>query len=141
MFHFFLLNHFRILYRGLLKSLTALYGSLFALLQEVSKIEPRPFIKGFVFPAAINEFLGTSYSGIEKQIPKAFVKKKDRLGWMNKRFRVSKAHASIPSAVKKKAIGVHDSVDIGKPVVVRRTNQGKILQSLRVQSYACLLLH
>ncbi|KAJ6662234.1 hypothetical protein lerEdw1_012397 [Lerista edwardsae] len=112
---------FLILYRGLLKSLTALYGSLFALLQEVSKIEVRPFIKGFVFPAAINEFLGTSYLGIEKKIPKAFVKKKDRLGWMNKRFRVSKAaswtQASIPSAVKNKAIGVQDSVDIGKPVV------------------------
>lgn len=106
------------------------------MLQEVSKIELKPYIKGFVFPAAINEFLGTSYSEIEKKIPKAFAKKKDRTGWMNKRFQGNKAAscilASIPSAVKMKVMDADDSADIGKPVVVRRTNKGKILQSLRV---------
>ncbi|XP_066478151.1 nucleolus and neural progenitor protein isoform X2 [Tiliqua scincoides] len=118
-----------ILYRGLLKSLSVLYGSLFALHQEVSKIELKPYIKGFVFPAAINEFLGTSYSGIGKKIPKAFAKKKDRIGWMNKRFQASKAasctQASVPSTVRKQAMDADDGVDIGKPVVFRRTIQGR----------------
>ncbi|XP_066478152.1 nucleolus and neural progenitor protein isoform X3 [Tiliqua scincoides] len=124
-----LLSRLWILYRGLLKSLSVLYGSLFALHQEVSKIELKPYIKGFVFPAAINEFLGTSYSGIGKKIPKAFAKKKDRIGWMNKRFQASKAasctQASVPSTVRKQAMDADDGVDIGKPVVFRRTIQGR----------------
>ncbi|XP_062982992.1 nucleolus and neural progenitor protein isoform X1 [Elgaria multicarinata webbii] len=120
-----LLSRLWILYRGVLKSLGSLYKSLFELLQEVSKIQPRPYIKGFAFPSEINEFLGAPYLEIKKKMPKALVMKKARSGWMNRLFSGSKAgsfSATVPTRVRKKMRGAQKTVDIGKPVLANRTN-------------------
>ncbi|XP_053162277.1 nucleolus and neural progenitor protein isoform X2 [Hemicordylus capensis] len=124
-----LLSRLWILYRGVLKSLSSLYESLFELLQEVSKIEPRPYIKGFAFPSEINEFLGTTYSEIKEKMPKAFVTKKAE--WMNKLFPGGKTtlqtralvRTAAPTRARKKTMSARNITDIGKPVLAKRTNQ------------------
>ncbi|XP_054829649.1 nucleolus and neural progenitor protein isoform X2 [Eublepharis macularius] len=121
-----LLSRLWILYRGVLKSLSSLYESLFELLQEVSKSQPRPYIKEFAFPSEINEFLGTAYLEIKKKMPKAF-QKKAKTAWMTRLFSVSNTqasvHARVPSAVKNKATNAQNPLDIGQPVLINRTNQ------------------
>ncbi|XP_060090610.1 nucleolus and neural progenitor protein [Heteronotia binoei] len=118
-----LLSRLWILYRGVLKSLSSLYESLFELLQEVSQSQPRPYIKEFAFPSKINEFLGTDYLEIQKKMPKAF-KKKTETSWLSKRFSVSKARklvrAAVPSRLTNKML---KSLDVGQPVQINRTNQ------------------
>ncbi|XP_015266789.1 PREDICTED: protein nepro homolog [Gekko japonicus] len=118
-----LLSRLWILYRGVLKSLSSLYESLFELLQEVSQSQPRPYIKEFAFPSAINEFLGTAYLEIQKKMPKVF-KEKAKKSWINQLFSVRKArksvHATVPSGVTNKVL---KSLDVGQPVQINRTNQ------------------
>lgn len=122
-----LLKKIRILYRGVLKSLSYLYKSLFELLQEVSQSQPRPYIKEFAFPSEITEFIGTACLEIQKKMPKAF-KKKAKTSWISKLFPVSKARksvrAAVPSGVTNK---VPKSLDIGQPVRINRTNKGNSL--------------
>ncbi|XP_016848082.2 nucleolus and neural progenitor protein isoform X1 [Anolis carolinensis] len=125
-----LLSRLWLLSRGVLKSLSSLYNILFELHREVSEIQPSPYIKGFAFPPEINEFVGTSYSEIKKKMPRAFVMKKARSGWMNKLFAASKATsqsqletAAGPTAVGGKMRNSQNAVDIGKPVLVNRTNR------------------
>ncbi|XP_061484292.1 nucleolus and neural progenitor protein isoform X2 [Rhineura floridana] len=121
-----LLSRLWILYRGVLKSLSSLYMSLFKLLQEVTKTQPRPYIKGFAFPSEIYEFLGTTYSEIKKKMPKAFVMKKAGTGWMDRLFVVNKTVSQASSAgvpTRKKRRKAQNTIDIGKPVVVNRTKQ------------------
>ncbi|KAH0625024.1 hypothetical protein JD844_033037 [Phrynosoma platyrhinos] len=132
-----LLSRLWLLYRGVLKSLSSLYKILFELYQEVSEIQPRPYIKGFAFPSEINEFLGTPYLEIKKKMPRAFVMKKAGSGWMNRLFGVSKTTsqsqlvtAARPTKVRRKIRSSQNAVDIGKPVLVNRTNRdlGKELE-------------
>ncbi|XP_007426011.1 nucleolus and neural progenitor protein [Python bivittatus] len=129
-----LLSRLWILYRAVLKNLSALYKDLFELLQEVAKMHQRPYIKGFVFPSEINDFLGTSSLEIKKKMPKAFIEKKAGTGWMNTFFSVKKTtsqsqilSAVVPPAVRKKKKkrrkGTQNTSDIGKPVLINRTNQ------------------
>ncbi|KAJ7320295.1 hypothetical protein JRQ81_019806 [Phrynocephalus forsythii] len=125
-----LLSRLWVLFRGLLKSLSSLYKSLLELLQEVSEIQPRPFIKGFAFPSDILEFLGTSASEIKKKMPKGFVIKKAGSGWMNRWFTVSKTasqslavNAAVPTKGRKKMRNSQNTVDLGTPVLVKRTNR------------------
>lgn len=132
----FFLYYSRILYEAVLKKLSTLYKDLFELLQEVAKIHQRPYIKGFVFPSEINYFLETSYLEIKKKMPKAFIERKTGTGWINTLFSVQKtiSHSqnlsiAVPPAVrkkkKKKRKGTQNTSDIGKPVLINRTNQGK----------------
>uniref|UniRef100_A0A8D0BDY1 Nucleolus and neural progenitor protein n=1 Tax=Salvator merianae TaxID=96440 RepID=A0A8D0BDY1_SALMN len=125
-----LLSRLWILYRSMLKSLSSLYKSLFELLQEVSKIQPRPYIKGFSFPSEIHEFLGIPYVEVKKKMRKAFVMKKVGTGWMNRLFSVSNTvsqpqalSGTVPTRIRKKPRDNQDTVDIGKPVLIKRTNQ------------------
>ncbi|XP_060626744.2 nucleolus and neural progenitor protein isoform X1 [Anolis sagrei] len=125
-----LLSRLWLLYRGVLKSLCSLYKILFELHREVSEIQPSPYIKGFAFPPEINEFLGPSYSEIKKKMPRACVMKKAGSGWMNKLFAASKATsqsplatAASPTTVNRKMRSSQNAVDIGKPVLINRTNR------------------
>ncbi|KAF7250805.1 Nucleolus and neural progenitor protein [Varanus komodoensis] len=114
-----------ILFKGVLKSLGSLYKSLFELLQEVSNMQPRPYIEGFAFPSVINEFLGAPYSEIKKKMPKALVMKKAGTGWLNRLFSGSKPGSlstAVPKRVMKKMRRAQNNTDIGKPVLVNRTN-------------------
>ncbi|XP_013918889.1 PREDICTED: uncharacterized protein C3orf17 homolog [Thamnophis sirtalis] len=131
-----LLSRLWILYGAVLKKLSTLYKDLFELLQEVAKMHQRPYIKGFVFPSEINDFLETSYLEIKKKMSKSFIERKAGTGWINTLFSVPKtiSHSqnlsvAIPPAVrkkkKKKRKGTQNSSDIGKPVLINRTNQGK----------------
>ncbi|XP_077198117.1 nucleolus and neural progenitor protein isoform X2 [Paroedura picta] len=117
-----LLSRLWILYKAVLKSICSLYESLFELLEEVSQIQPRPYIKELAFPSDINEFLGTAYLEIQKKMPKAF-KKKGKTSWLSKLFSASKARKSVcatdPSRVTNK---VPTSLDVGQPVRINRTN-------------------
>ncbi|XP_034267777.1 nucleolus and neural progenitor protein isoform X1 [Pantherophis guttatus] len=130
-----LLSRLWILYEAVLKKLSTLYKDLFELLQEVAKIHQRPYIKGFVFPSEINYFLETSYLDIKKKMPKAFIERKTGTGWINTLFSVQKTishplnlSVAVPPAVrkkkKKKRKGTQNTSDIGKPVLINRTNQG-----------------
>nr|XP_034970924.1 nucleolus and neural progenitor protein isoform X2 [Zootoca vivipara] len=104
---------------------------LFELLREVSETHPRPYIKGFDFPSDIYEFLGTTYSEIEKKMSnKTFVMKKAGPGWMTRLFPGSKAvsqshalSAAVPTKVRKKVMNAQKTIDIGKPILIKRTNQ------------------
>ncbi|XP_042312660.1 nucleolus and neural progenitor protein isoform X2 [Sceloporus undulatus] len=124
-----LLSRLWLLYRGVLKSLSSLYKILFELYREVSEIQPRPYIKGFAFPSEIHEFLGTPYLEIKKKMPRAFVMKKAGSGWMNRLFAGSKTSqsqlvtAAGPTTVRRKMRSSQNTIDIGKPVLVNRTNQ------------------
>ncbi|XP_078246072.1 nucleolus and neural progenitor protein isoform X2 [Pogona vitticeps] len=125
-----LLSRLWILFRGLLKTLSSLYKSLLELLQEVSEIQPRPYIKGFAFPSDINEFLGTPASEIKKKMPRGFVIKQAGSGWMNRLFTVRKTApqslaltAAAPARVRKKMRSSQNTLDIGTPILVKRTNQ------------------
>ncbi|XP_026537579.1 nucleolus and neural progenitor protein [Notechis scutatus] len=129
-----LLSRLWILYGAVLQKLSMLYKDLFELLQEVAKMHQRPYIKEFVFPSEINDFLETSYLEIKKKMPKAFIERKAATGWINTLFSVHKTvshsqnlSAAVPPAVrkkkKKKRKGSQNTYDIGKPVLIKRTNQ------------------
>lgn len=130
---------FRILFRGLLKRLSSLYKNLLELLQVVSEIQPKPYIKGFAFPSDINEFLGTPASEIKKKMPKGFVIPKAGSGWMDRWLTGSKVasqslavNSAAPARVRKKMRTSQNTVDIGTPVLVKRTSQGNRQGSLHL---------
>ncbi|KAG8136764.1 hypothetical protein E2320_005320 [Naja naja] len=129
-----LLSRLWILYGAVLQKLSTLYKDMFELLEEVAKMHQRPYIKGFVFPSEINDFLETSYLEIKKKMPKGFIERKAGTGWINTLFSVNKTishsqnlSAAVPPAVrkkkKKKRKGSQNIYDIGKPVLIKRTNQ------------------
>uniref|UniRef100_A0A8C6VQ38 Nucleolus and neural progenitor protein-like N-terminal domain-containing protein n=1 Tax=Naja naja TaxID=35670 RepID=A0A8C6VQ38_NAJNA len=76
----------RLWYVCLLIFLFTLYKDMFELLEEVAKMHQRPYIKGFVFPSEINDFLETSYLEIKKKMPKGFIERKAGTGWINTLF-------------------------------------------------------
>ncbi|XP_038246849.1 nucleolus and neural progenitor protein isoform X3 [Dermochelys coriacea] len=124
----------KILYRCVLQSLISLYGVLSGLLQEVSRTQQMPYIKGFTFPSEITEFLGPLYLEIKKR-PKVLATKK-ATGWLNKLFtgpavasRCSKERGlAAPTRGSKKMTSIQRPIDIGKPVSVKRSNKGKQLE-------------
>ncbi|KAM9172607.1 nucleolus and neural progenitor protein isoform 2-T2 [Pangshura tecta] len=128
-----LLSRLWILYRCVLQSLISLYGVLSGLLQEVSRTQQMPYIKGFTFPSEITEFLGPLYLEIKKR-PKVLATKK-ATGWLNKLFagpavasRCSNERGpAAPTRCGKKMTNIQHPIDIGKPVLVKRANRGKQL--------------
>ncbi|XP_034267782.1 nucleolus and neural progenitor protein isoform X2 [Pantherophis guttatus] len=75
------------------------------------------------------------YLDIKKKMPKAFIERKTGTGWINTLFSVQKTishplnlSVAVPPAVrkkkKKKRKGTQNTSDIGKPVLINRTNQG-----------------
>ncbi|CAM4462376.1 nucleolus and neural progenitor protein [Lepidochelys kempii] len=128
-----LLSRLWILYRCVLQSLISLYGVLSGLLQEVSRTQQMPYIKGFTFPSEITEFLGPLYLEIKKR-PKVLATKK-ATGWLNRLFtgpavasRCSKERGlAAPTRGSKKMMSIQRPIDIGKPVLVKRSNKGEQL--------------
>ncbi|XP_004475638.2 nucleolus and neural progenitor protein isoform X2 [Dasypus novemcinctus] len=128
-----LVSRLWVLYKDILKRLISLYGPLFGLLQEVSRIQSMPYFKNFIFPSDIAEFLGEPYfEVIKKKMPTAFVAKGiTRL--LNKLFltkeqslRSSKeTFLRLTKKAKQMKIEKQNNVDLGQPVRKKKVFQEK----------------
>ncbi|KAK2091952.1 hypothetical protein P7K49_031236, partial [Saguinus oedipus] len=115
---------FLVLYKGVLKRLILFYETLFGLLQEVSRIQPMPYFKGFTFPSDIVEFLGEPFFEVfKKEIPTAFAAR-GITKWLNKLFLISE---QSPQAIEETLLGIsknaeqmkintQNNEDLGQPV-------------------------
>ncbi|XP_007181988.1 nucleolus and neural progenitor protein isoform X2 [Balaenoptera acutorostrata] len=119
-----LVSRLWVLYKDVLKRLVSLYEPLFGLLQEVSRIQPLPYFKGFTFPSDIAEFLGEPYFEIfKKKMPTAFAAK-GVTKLLNKLFltkeRSQRSSEEPLLGISKKAkqmkINIQNNVDLGQPV-------------------------
>lgn len=54
----------RVIFRGILVGLSALYPKLLKLLREVADTQPMPFLKDFSLPADMTQFLGPSVASL-----------------------------------------------------------------------------
>ncbi|XP_028360383.1 nucleolus and neural progenitor protein isoform X2 [Phyllostomus discolor] len=126
-----LVSRLWVLYKGVLKRLISLYGPLFGLLQEVSRIQPLPYFKDFVFPSDIVEFLGQPYFEVfKKNMPAAFAAK-GVTKLLNKLFLTKEQSLRcseetllrISKKTKQMKINLQNNVDLGEPV-----NNKKILK-------------
>uniref|UniRef100_A0A5F4WKT5 Nucleolus and neural progenitor protein n=1 Tax=Callithrix jacchus TaxID=9483 RepID=A0A5F4WKT5_CALJA len=116
--------YFQVLYKGVLKRLILFYETLFGLLQEVSRIQPKPYFKDFTFPSDIVEFLGEPFFEVfKKEIPTAFAAR-GITKWLNKLFLISE---QSPKAIEETLLGIsknaeqmkinrQNNEDIGQPV-------------------------
>uniref|UniRef100_A0A8C5KBF7 Nucleolus and neural progenitor protein-like N-terminal domain-containing protein n=1 Tax=Jaculus jaculus TaxID=51337 RepID=A0A8C5KBF7_JACJA len=114
----------RVLYKGVLKKLISLYEPLFALLQEVSRIQPMSYFKDFAFPSDVTEFLGQPYLEVFKEkMPTAFAAK-GVTKLLNKLFLVKEQPRvyregtlrGISKIAKQMEINLQNTVDLGQPV-------------------------
>ncbi|XP_023420651.1 nucleolus and neural progenitor protein isoform X2 [Cavia porcellus] len=119
-----LVSRLWILYKDVLRRLISLYEPLFALLQEVSRIQPMPYFKDFTFPSDIAEFLGqpcleifkkkkpTAFAakGVIKLLNKLFLKKEQSPGSSEDSL------LRISQEAKQTKISVQSKVDLGQPV-------------------------
>nr|KAF6475407.1 nucleolus and neural progenitor protein [Rousettus aegyptiacus] len=114
----------KVLYKGVLKRLISLYGPLFGLLHEVSRIQPLPYFKDFTFPSDIAEFLGQPYCEVfKKKMPTAFAAK-GVTKFLNKLFLTKEQSPRcseesllrISKKDKQMKINVQNNVDLGQPV-------------------------
>ncbi|XP_072470097.1 nucleolus and neural progenitor protein isoform X2 [Notamacropus eugenii] len=116
-----------VLYKDALKKLVSLYKPLFRLLQEVSRIQPMPYFKNFIFPAELKEFLGEAYldvikkkveaKGVTKLLNKLFLAKEKS----NKS--IEEIALEVPQKAKQMKIKITDNVDLGKAVKKRKTHR------------------
>ncbi|KAB1283453.1 Nucleolus and neural progenitor protein [Camelus dromedarius] len=113
-----------VLYKDVLKRLISLYEPLFGLLQEVSRIQPLPYFKGFTFPSDIAEFLGEPYFEVfKKKMPIAFAAK-GVTKLLNKLFLTKEQSQRsseetllrISKKSKQMKIDIQNNVDLGQPV-------------------------
>uniref|UniRef100_A0A8B9W8C3 Nucleolus and neural progenitor protein n=1 Tax=Bos mutus grunniens TaxID=30521 RepID=A0A8B9W8C3_BOSMU len=114
----------KVLYKDVLKRLVSLYEPLFGLLQEVSRIQPLPYFKGFTFPSDIVEFLGEPYFEVfKKKMPTAFVAK-GVTKLLNKLFLTKEQSQRsgeetllrISEKAKQMKINIQNHMDLGQPV-------------------------
>uniref|UniRef100_A0A8C6E382 Nucleolus and neural progenitor protein n=1 Tax=Moschus moschiferus TaxID=68415 RepID=A0A8C6E382_MOSMO len=114
----------KVLYKDVLKRLVSLYEPLFELLQEVSRIQPLPYFKGFTFPSDIVEFLGEPYFEVfKKKMPTAFVAK-GVTKLLNKLFLTKEQSQKsgeetllrISEKAKQMKISIQNNMDLGQPV-------------------------
>ncbi|XP_029070961.1 nucleolus and neural progenitor protein isoform X1 [Monodon monoceros] len=119
-----LVSRLWVLYKDVLKRLVSLYEPLFGLLQEVSRIQPLPYFKGFTFPSDIAEFLGEPYFEIfKKKMPTAFAAK-GVTKLLNKLFLTKEQSQRsseetllrISKKAKQMKINFQNNVDLGQPV-------------------------
>ncbi|XP_036705379.1 nucleolus and neural progenitor protein isoform X2 [Balaenoptera musculus] len=119
-----LVSRLWVLYKDVLKRLVSLYEPLFGLLQEVSRIQPLPYFKGFTFPSDIAEFLGEPYLEIfKKKMPTAFAAK-GVTKLLNKLFLTKEQSQrsseepllGISKKAKQMKINIQNNVDLGQPV-------------------------
>ncbi|XP_070322020.1 nucleolus and neural progenitor protein isoform X2 [Odocoileus virginianus] len=119
-----LVSRLWVLYKDVLKRLVSLYEPLFGLLQEVSRIQPLPYFKGFTFPSDIVEFLGEPYFEVfKKKMPTAFVAK-GVTKLLNKLFLTKEQSQRsgeetllrISEKAKQVKINIQNNMDLGQPV-------------------------
>ncbi|KAB1283448.1 Nucleolus and neural progenitor protein [Camelus dromedarius] len=119
-----LVSRLWVLYKDVLKRLISLYEPLFGLLQEVSRIQPLPYFKGFTFPSDIAEFLGEPYFEVfKKKMPIAFAAK-GVTKLLNKLFLTKEQSQRsseetllrISKKSKQMKIDIQNNVDLGQPV-------------------------
>ncbi|XP_010851064.1 PREDICTED: uncharacterized protein C3orf17 homolog isoform X1 [Bison bison bison] len=119
-----LVSRLWVLYKDVLKRLVSLYEPLFGLLQEVSRIQPLPYFKGFTFPSDIVEFLGEPYFEVfKKKMPTAFVAK-GVTKLLNKLFLTKEQSQRsgeetllrISEKAKQMKINIQNNMDLGQPV-------------------------
>ncbi|KAM4906124.1 nucleolus and neural progenitor protein [Sylvia borin] len=128
-----LLSRLWIQYRCVLQTLTSLYGALSTMLHLVSEIQQTPYIKGFIFPSDISDFLGVNISSEAKKQKALMFTTKKSTSWMKKLFspmpeavsKVGKKRKSetCTSAIKNHSISC--AMDIGETVVVPTARRGK----------------
>ncbi|XP_012884031.1 PREDICTED: uncharacterized protein C3orf17 homolog isoform X2 [Dipodomys ordii] len=114
----------KVLYKAVLRRLMSLYEPLFGLLQEISRIQPMPYFKNFIFPSNIAEFLGQPYLEIfKKKMPKAFLSKGvnkllDKLFLTKEKLPKSGEDTSLKTCKTSKQMkaNIQDNVDLGQPV-------------------------
>ena len=125
----------RVLYKDVLKKLVSLYEPLFGLLQEVSRIQPLPYFKGFTFPSDIVEFLGEPYFEVfKKKMPTAFVAK-GVTKLLNKLFLTKEQSQRsgeetllrISEKAKQMKINIQNNMDLGQPVKSKKILKGNLL--------------
>ncbi|XP_057552496.1 nucleolus and neural progenitor protein isoform X2 [Hippopotamus amphibius kiboko] len=119
-----LVSRLWVLYKDVLKRLVSLYEPLFGLLQEVSRIQPLPYFKGFTFPSDIAEFLGEPYFEVfKKKMPTAFAAK-GVTKLLNKLFLTKEQSQRsseetllrISKKAKQMKINIQNNVDLGQPI-------------------------
>ncbi|XP_012884030.1 PREDICTED: uncharacterized protein C3orf17 homolog isoform X1 [Dipodomys ordii] len=119
-----LVSRLWVLYKAVLRRLMSLYEPLFGLLQEISRIQPMPYFKNFIFPSNIAEFLGQPYLEIfKKKMPKAFLSKGvnkllDKLFLTKEKLPKSGEDTSLKTCKTSKQMkaNIQDNVDLGQPV-------------------------
>lgn len=108
---------------------------MFGLLQEVSRIQPLPYFKDFIFPSDIVEFLGQPYFEIfKKNMPAAFAAK-GVTKLLNKLFLTKEQSLRcseetllrISKKTKQMKINLRNNVDLGEPVNNKRILKGNML--------------
>ncbi|XP_074157291.1 nucleolus and neural progenitor protein [Sminthopsis crassicaudata] len=127
-----LVSRIWVLYKDALKKLVFFYKPLFQLLQKISRIQPMPYFKNFIFPAELIEFLGEDYlyvfkkniinKGVTKLLNKLFLTKEKS----NKP--IEEIALKVLPKSKQMKIKITDNVDIGKAVqkrkIYRETSSG-----------------
>ncbi|XP_054984038.1 nucleolus and neural progenitor protein isoform X2 [Sorex araneus] len=125
-----LVSRLWVLYKGVLKRLVSLYEPLFGLLQEVSRIQPLPYFKNFIFPSDITEFLGESYfevfskksfesKGVTKLLNKLFLTKDQ-----SSKFKEETLHKTSRE-IKHTDISIQNNVDLGQPLRNKKISREK----------------
>ncbi|XP_043729953.1 nucleolus and neural progenitor protein isoform X3 [Cervus elaphus] len=131
-----LVSRLWVLYKDVLKRLVSLYEPLFGLLQEVSRIQPLPYFKGFTFPSDIVEFLGEPYFEVfKKKMPTAFVAK-GITKLLNKLFLTKEQSQRsgeetllrISEKAKQVKINIQNNMDLGQPVKSKKILKEKSLE-------------
>ncbi|NXH15283.1 NEPRO protein, partial [Bucco capensis] len=120
-----LLSRLWIQYRCVLQSLTSLYGTLSTSLHLVSATQQMPYIKGFIFPSDISNFLGVDISSDLKKQKARMLTTKKTTSWLKKLFPTmpkavlevgkKRRFATCMSAVRKHSIPC--PTDIGELVL------------------------
>ncbi|XP_069826836.1 nucleolus and neural progenitor protein isoform X2 [Dendropsophus ebraccatus] len=109
-----------VMYRGLLNHLIAFYSSHICLQKQVSDIQRMPYVKDFVFPATIEDHIGSVFNDLFTHKQKNLLVKKRQI--------FSKIFATTKRG-KLSKIGDIDTktfVDVGQPIQMQRFNRGKL---------------
>ncbi|KAJ7407889.1 nucleolus and neural progenitor protein [Pitangus sulphuratus] len=125
----------KIQYRRVLQTLMSLYDVLSTTLHLVSETQQMPYIKGFLFPSDISNFLGVNLSSeMKKQEAKMLTTKKST-SWLKKLFptmpesvsEVGKKRNFVTCASDVTNHSIPCPLDIGETVLVPRASRGKHL--------------
>ncbi|KAM4796317.1 nucleolus and neural progenitor protein [Rhinophrynus dorsalis] len=124
-----LLSRLWVLHRGILKKLISLYVVQFSLQQEVSKFQNMPYIKDFIFPSKIEDYLGSVFTDLVKQKLPQIASKKGAPLLLNTIFstRVNgKDKLMVKTRIAKSPEARTNAVDLGQPIEAHGINRGTL---------------